>query len=209
MSKQAIKTQATAIKIPFLTHFTRAKNLPDIMRHGIYPVGRVAEIGLEPEVNDELRLDGHRDGTSLSIAFPNSRMFYKYRQENPEVEWAVLAIQPSVLWTKDCAFCRHNAADARISCQPLAHLKTSEAFIGMYEEIEGIPSRQEQRLKQFDPTDGQAEVLVFDVIEPDLIGAVAFDGAATRDAYQGLFANRQVLVNGKNKGVFATRSYVR
>lgn len=209
MSKEAIQAHAKAIQIPFLTHFTRAKNLPTIMQHGIYPVSRVVEIGAAPEVNDGLRLDGHHDGTSLSIAFPNSKMFYKYRMENPDVEWAVLGIQPSVLWTKDCAFCRHNAADARISCQPLAQLKSSEAFIGLYEEIEGIETRQEQRLRPYDPTDVQAEVLVFDVIEPGLIGAVAFDNAATRDTYQGLFGNRQVLVNGKNKGVFAARSYAR
>lgn len=209
MPKEAIRAHATAIQIPFLTHFTRAQNLPTIMQHGIYPLSRVAEIGVGPEINDGIRLDGHRDGTSLSIAFPNSRMFYKYRKENPEVEWAVLGIQPSVLWTKDCAFCRHNAADARISCKPLAQLKSLEAFIGVYEEIEGIQTRQEQRLKPCDPTDVQAEVLVFDVIEPGLIGAVAFEGAATRDAYQGLFENRQVLLTGRDKGPFAARAYVR
>jgi len=64
------------------THFTRANNLPDIIKHGIYPISRIAEIGVTPEINDELRLDGRLDGISLSIAFPNSRMFYKYRQEN-------------------------------------------------------------------------------------------------------------------------------
>lgn len=209
MSKEAIRAHATAIQIPFLTHFTRVKNLPEIMQHGIYPVSRVAEIAVAPEVNDHLRLDGHRDGTSLSIAFPNSRMFYKYRRENPEIEWAVLAIHPSVLWTKDCAYCRHNAADARISCQPLAQLKSSEAFVCMYEEIEGIEARQEQKLKPCDPTDVQAEVLVFDVIEPGLINAVAFESQSALVNYQGIVGDRQVFANGKNKGYFATRSYVR
>jgi len=209
MSKEAIQAHATALQVPFLTHFTRVKNLPEIMQYGIYPVSRVAEIGVAPEINDQLRLDGHRDGTSLSIAFPNDRMFYKYRKENPEIEWAVLTIQPAVLWTKNCAFCRHNAADARISCQPLAQLKSSEAFVGMYEEIEGLKARQEQKLKPFDPTDVQAEVLVFDVIEPGLIGAVAFESHATLANYQGILGDRQVFANDKNKGYFATRSYGR
>lgn len=209
MPRQAIQTHATEIKVPFLLHFTRAANLPSIMQHGLYPVSRADEIGAAPQINDELRLDGHRDGTSLSIAFPNYRMFWKYRQDNEGVEWVVLAIHPSVLWLKDCAFCRHNAADARISCQPLQQLKTAAAFTGMFDEVEGIQSRQEQRLKTFDPTDGQAEVLVFDVIEPNLIAGAVFENAATRDVYQGILGNRQILVNRAGKGYFAARSYVR
>ena len=209
MPRQTIQAHATEIKGPFLLHFTRAANLPSIMQHGLYPVSRVDEIGATPQINDELRLDGHRDGTSLSIAFPNYRMFWKYRQDNEAVEWVVLAIHPSVLWLKDCAFCRHNAADARISYQPLQQLKTSAAFMGMFDEIEGIQSRQEQRLKTFDPTDGQAEVLVFDVIEPNLIAGAVFENTATRDEYQGILGNRQILVNRAGKGYFAARSYVR
>lgn len=209
MPRQAIQTHATEIKVPFLLHFTRAANLPSIMQHGLYPVSRADEIGAAPQINDELRLDGHRDGTSLSIAFPNYRMFWKYRQDNEGVEWVVLAIRPSVLWLKDCAFCRHNAADARISCQPLQQLKTAAAFTGMFDEVEGIQSRQEQRLKTFDPTDGQAEVLVFDVIEPNLITGAVFENAATRDVYQGILGNRKILVNRAGKGCFAARSYVR
>ncbi|RYD76884.1 MAG: DUF4433 domain-containing protein [Verrucomicrobiaceae bacterium] len=209
MSRQAIQAHANAINLPWLLHFTRIVNLPSIMQHGLYPASRVAEIGVTPQINDELRLDGHLGGTSLSIAFPNYRMFWKYRQQNEGVEWVVLAVHPSVLWLKDCAFCRHNAADARISCQPINQLKTPAAFTGMFEEIEGLKSRHEQRLKPFDPTDEQAEVLVFDVIEPSLIRGAAFEKAATRDAYQDNLGSRQILVNGKRNGYFATRWHMR
>jgi hypothetical protein len=209
MSRQAIQAHANSVNDPPLLHFTRAVNLPSIMQHGLYPVSRVAAIGVTPQVNDELRLDGHLDGTSLSIAFPNYRMFWKYRQANEGVEWVVLAVHPSVLWLKDCAFCRHNAADARISCQPINQLKTPAAFTGMFEEIEGLKTRQEQRLKPYDPTDEQAEVLVFDVIEPSLIIGAVFENAATRDAYQGSLGNRKIVVHPARKGFFAARSYVR
>jgi len=209
MPRQAIQVYAKTTKIPFLLHFTRVANLPTIMQHGIYPMSRVAEIGIDPQINDELRLDGHLDGISLSIAFPNYRMFWKYRQDNEGVEWVVLAVHSSVLWLKDCAFCCHNAADARISSQPLAQLKTPEAFVAMFEEMEGLPTRQEQRLKPFDPTDGQAEVLVFNAIEPSLITRAVFANTATRDAYQGVLGDRQIRVNQAGQGYFAARSYVR
>lgn len=209
MSKQQIQEYSQAIKIPFLVHFTRASNLPSILEHGLYPMGRIAEIEVTPAINDELRLDGHLDGLSLSIAFPNFRMFYKLRKDNPDVEWVVLAVDPSVLWLKDCAFCRHNAADAKIIYEPLEELKKPEALVGMFEAIDGEQSREDQKLKSYDPTDGQAEVLVFDVIEPNLIGAAVFENTATRDAYQGLLGDRKIHVHRAGKGLFASRSYVR
>lgn len=213
MPRQAIQTHAAAIQVPYLLHFTRVTNLPSIMAHGLYPIARAHEVGAVPDVNDQLRLDGYRNGTSVSIAFPNSQMFYKYRkacQDNGEdVDWAVLVLHPAVLWTKDSAFCRHNAADARISGLPLAGLKTLQAFTGMFDEIEGHTSREEQKLKGFDPTDVQAEVLVLDVIEPQYILGAVFEKAAVRDAYAAHLGERKSYLHANNKGMFASRGYVR
>ena len=209
MPRQAIQTHATAVQVPYLLHFTRATNLPSIMAHGLYPISRAHEIGAVPDINDQLRLDGHRNGTSVSIAFPNSQMFFKYRKDCEGVEWAVLVLHPAALWTKDCAFCRHNAADARISGLPLAVLKTPQAFNEMFDEIEGHTSRKEQKLKAFDPTDVQAEVLVFDVIEPQYILGAVFEKTAVRDAYAAHLGERKSYLHANNKGMFASRGYVR
>ncbi|CAI8703600.1 DUF4433 domain-containing protein [Pseudomonas sp. IT-P2] len=209
MPPKDIQTQAQELKIPQLVHFTRAANLPTILKHGLYPLSRKDEIGITPLINDQLRLDGHLDGTSLSVSFPNFRMFYKYRQENPGIEWVVLGIKPSVLWEKDCAFCCHNAADNRISEQQLANLKTLGAFQGMFAEIEGHQTRTEQRLKPFDPTDSQAEVLVFDIIEPELIFGVIFENAKALSASKQICGDRDIRVNQAGQGFFASRSFVR
>lgn len=213
MSRQAIQDRAQAIKIPYLLHFTRVTNLPSIMARGLYPIARAGEIGAVPSVNDHARLDGHRDGTSVSIAHPNSQMFYKYRkecQDNGEaVDWVVLVLHPATLWIKDCAFCRHNAADARINGLPLAELRTPHAFTGMFDEIEGHASREEQKLKDFDPTDVQAEVLVFDVIEPQYILGAVYEKAAVRDAHAVHLGERKSYLHANNKGMFASRGYVR
>ncbi len=209
MPKTQIREIAAQLAIPYLVHFTRATNLESIFANGIYPISRTDEIGVSPAINDELRLDGRRDGTSTSIAFPNCQMLYKYRMDNQGVEWAILVLRPSVLWVKDCAFCKHNAADARISGQPLQTLTTVQAFQGLFQEIEGITPRAEQNLKPYDPTDVQAEVLVFGVIEPGLIAGVVFDSTATKNKYSALVGDRKTWVHANNKGLFASRNYAR
>lgn len=209
MPRRAIQAHAAAIQIPYLLHFTRVVNLPTIMAHGLYPIGRVHEIGAVPIINDQYRLDGHRNSTSISIGFPNCQMFYKYRMADTEVEWAILVLHPSILWVKNCAFCRHNAADGRISTLPLANLMTPRSFIGMYDEIEGMTTREEQKLKSYDPTDVQAEVLVFDVIEPQYVIGVIFEKPAVRDAYLPHLGERKNYIHANNKGMFANRKYAR
>lgn len=209
MLKDDIKTFSCEIKIPFLIHFTRVGNLPSIMQNGIYPVGRTDEIGATPEINDVYRWDGKRNSTSVSIAFPNAPMFYKYRMENPGVDWAVLVLDPAIMLDKTCAFCRHNAADARISKLQLSELKTIEALKGMYEPIDGLETRDEQKLKPYDPTDVQAEILVFDVIEPKYIAGAVFDKTTVRDKFATILGPVKTYIHATNKGMFATRGYFR
>lgn len=202
-------TQAKAAerKVPFLVHFTRTTNLKSITEKGLLPRDQHAANGVDAEINDDLRLDGRLDGISISIGFPNSKMLWKLRQENPGVNWAVLAIAPSVLWTHDCAYCQHNAADARISGAPLAYLQTGNAFDAMYADIAGI-DRAADNLKEFDPTDVQAEVLVFEpILPPDILG-VAFERGAIKAQYDPLFTGKKSVLHG-GRGFFSDRSYHR
>lgn len=210
MPRQVIRQFANELEIPYLLHFTRTANLPSIIEHGIYPLARVGEIEAEPQINDQQRLDGRLNGTSISIAHPNCRMLYKYRMEDESVDWAVLVLKRSILWQKECAFCRHNAADARISRQPLEALTTELAFKGMFEEVDGCASREQQKLKAYDPTDVQAEVMVFDVIEPTYIRGIVFNSKDAKEDYLHLLTSEQkAWVHSKSKGLFGTRSYSR
>lgn len=198
-----------AKKIPALFHFTRRRNLESILRHGLLSVSRAAEMAITPHINDSLRLDGYRNAVSLSIAFPNDRMYYKYRQSEPNEEWVMLGIDPAILWQSNCAFCQRNAADHRIREQPLADLTKVDAFRGMFDPIDGVASREEQRLMDYDPTDPQAEVLVFDLIRPDQIIAVGFDNQKAFDAFSHLLGDRESKVLTKNKGLLGTRTFAR
>jgi len=194
--------------IPHLVHFTRLVNLPSILEHGLYPVSEQQRLRTAPVVNDVRRLDGHLDGTSVSISFPNYLMFYRYRQETEE-EWVVLRIAPSVLWDKDCGFCRYNAADGRISVQPLEQLRTLASLQSMFYEDEGENLRVDRRLHSYDPTDPQAEVLVFDQIEPHLITGVSFQTQSAKVRHSGICGDRAMRIDGPSSGYFASRTFVR
>ncbi|MDQ1155226.1 DarT ssDNA thymidine ADP-ribosyltransferase family protein [Brevundimonas sp. SORGH_AS_0993] len=205
--KAKIQATAAQLNIPNLVHFTRASNIPLIMQHGLQPVAAFEKLQIAPAINDELRLDGRLPGISTSVGLANDKMFYSLRQQNPGVEWAVLAISRKVLWEKDVLFCRHNAADARISKLGDNELRSHEAFLSMFSEIDGHPSRGDQKLKPFDPTDVQAEALVMEPIQVDFILGAAFEDASTKAKYEGLF--KKTLLNGKGKGYFANRKYNR
>lgn len=209
MPKEKICEFSKQVKVPYLTHFTKTENLSSILKNGIFPVSRFDELDSTPATNDELRLDGHLEGISISVSFPNSQMFYKYRMADPEVRWSVLVLKPSILWKKDCAFCKHNAADGRISCQPLNNLSTPDAFKDLFTEIEGAQTRKEQLLKPSDPTDVQAEILVLDIIEPKYIAGICFDSSEDKKAYSKEIIDKKLYFHGKDKGLFSSRKYAR
>ena len=96
-------------------------------------------------------------------------MFWAIRRDNPDVEWIVLVISASILWEKECAFCKENAASANVTCIPIGDRKGLNAFNSIYEEFPQKPSRIELGIPPKFPTNPQAEVLVFDTIEPDYI----------------------------------------
>lgn len=205
MSKEEIKQVVKDRQVPFLVHFTQLANLPSILENGLLCRDAIPD---DVAINDEMRLDGRRNTISLSIGFPNHRMFYKYRQEN-QVPWCVLALKPSVLWDLECLFCKHNAADGRISGLSDADLSSAPALREMFDEIPSLDSREEQRLKIFDPTDPQAEVLVNQSIPADYIGGIVFPDRPSKDQYQHLSERLKLVEHSRNKGFFASRGYVR
>lgn len=209
MSGNEIRELAEALKIPYLIHFTRTSNLESILKHGLQPRSACKGLGVEPAINDDLRLDGREDGISLSISHPNGRMFYKVRKDHPDEKWVILAVHPKILWEKKVLFCKHNAADVRVSGQSADVLSHPDSFAAMFSEIDGHPSRAEQSIRAFDPTDVQAEILVMEGIAPELIRAAAFDDAASQVKFAKALGDRQQIVLKPNKGLFAERTYRR
>lgn len=184
-------------EIELVYHFSRFENIDSIMKNGIIPRARLEANDIEFEFNDSVRLDGQLDASCFSIHWPNYKMFYRLRCENPRQEWVIIGLTRSILWEKDCAFCCTNAASPTVSRIPIELRKGSEAFGKLFEPISGKATREALRLPKSFPTDPQAEVLVFDIVEPKYIVHLICEKPEIEGALQTKYPKMRV-VNQKN-----------
>jgi hypothetical protein len=192
MQRAAEKCRQEAIQkivkdrgIKQLVHFTRVENLPGIFEHGLLSRVVLRKRTLKHWINDENRQDGRLDGISVSISFPNYRMFFKYHQG--EGGYAVIIIDPVTLWENQCCFYPTNAASAHYRQTSPSSAADLEA---MFDDEE---TRKSLALLPRETTNPQAEVLVFEEIPIDRITSVAFYSEVARRR-SALSANIQAVI---------------
>ncbi|MCE7875599.1 DUF4433 domain-containing protein [bacterium CPR1] len=176
-ASQARKIEAVCRRrgIRDVLHFTRGCNLPRILKRGLLTREQLEQLAREdPDFrvafNDELRLDEQRNSVSLSLSFPNSSLFYRWRKSKYQGIWSVLKLDASVLWNYPCSFCPDNAAGSDL------HRKHDElAMAASLDAMFGKATGKRNGLSQWIPTKVQAEVLAYASIPPDLIQAVCFE----------------------------------
>ena len=166
--KEKIRHFCNERKITNLIHFTKIENIIGILDIGINSQSYNYEIAKKHRINDTGRFDYRTHMISLSISYPNDKMFYKYRKNDPLQQWVVLCISPSVLWELDCLFCPTNAANSSISSASDESLSGSLA-------LEKLFSQQTDKLKSCYPYDSQAEVLVNNHIPSRYIQSIFID----------------------------------
>jgi len=209
MSKEEIKLYAKELAIPYLVHFTHISNLEGIIQKGLISRQRVDSSEDEIHINDEGRFDGRENTISLSIEHPNDRMFYKYRDRDKDEDWCIVVLSQKILWKLDCLFLKNNAACSEISHLSDEELSTIEAFKSMYNEQDELDSRKEQYLKEYDPTDKEAEILVYNHIPPEHIVAVVLSNRQLKKKYKNLLSEVRIFIHSPNKGLYASRLYRR
>ena len=96
--------------VRFLLHFTQAANLTGVVKHGLWPRRDLAAADHLAYASDYGRLDGNEDAVSVSISRVNGPMFAAKRRKSGHVDWIVLVLSATILWTHDCRFCWRNAA---------------------------------------------------------------------------------------------------
>lgn len=159
-----------------LCHFTRVENLESILKYGLVPRSFLDDE--QAIVNDAFRYDRCEDAVCTTIEFPNYKMFYQLRCDNPNTQWAVLRLDAQILTDFDCAFCQVNAGSAASFTIPLSERKGADALAKLYAPVvDGV--RRSLLIPPSYPTSPQAEVLVFGTIFPDYIEAVYFEDGET------------------------------
>ena len=68
---------------------------------------------------------------------------------------------------------------------------------------------RERWLRSYDPTDPQAEALVYDSIDAILIQAVAFETKDIADKWAHVLGGIDTIYAGQSKGLFGTRAQLR
>src|SRR5689334_10317212 len=101
--------------VEHLVHFTRIGNLKSILENGLIGRTDLDVAGIEYAPNDCHRFDYQPNATCLSISFPNYKMFYRLRMDNPELDWAVIRLAPEIVKDKRRAFAHVNAATREIA----------------------------------------------------------------------------------------------
>lgn len=164
-----IREEVEARGITHLVHFTPFSNLRGIVEHGLRSRVDLEAAELPFLGTDALRLDDRLEATSLSVTDLNRSMLLN-KQRRWNGAWAILHIDPSVLWTVECEFCFRNAASSEMRWRQ--HRSSPRNFSQMFEDpSDGYRERYGLSLAQ--PTYQDAEVQVFEPIPPNrIIGVV-------------------------------------
>ncbi|MFJ5448967.1 DarT ssDNA thymidine ADP-ribosyltransferase family protein [Pectobacterium carotovorum] len=190
-----------------LFHFTHCENLSSIIEHGLICREVMDENEIAYEYNDEVRIEGHLDAICLSVSYPNAKMLFKYRQLK-EGDWILLAIDPAVLWDKDCAFYPTNAASNNVRFNEVSLMKGGESFSSMFAENVFSELRTSTLSSEY-TTDVQAEVLVFNEIEPSYILNVYHPNKDSADHFHTLHPTmkHRYYANLNGKTLYSQRHY--
>ena len=185
-NKNEIKKVCKQRGIENLIHFTKISNLKSILQNGLIGRAQLKEKNIQFDYNDELRLDNHQNSISLSISYPNYKMFYKYRKyrETEQFKWVILLLDPCILWELDCKFYRENAASNNSkSDAKRSDREKASALIEMFEDHKNIQRSQLEIPDSF-PTDPQAEVLVLNDIPRKYIKCIHFYDRETLNSWR-------------------------
>lgn len=183
----SIKEECASRDIDCLFHFTPVEHLDSILKHGLMVPSACAELGIGITPNDAFRYD-EQDATCLSVEWPNYKLFYNFRQRDTGRQWALIAIQHSVLWQKRVCFNITNAADKSMSSQAFAARQGLAKFQELFGDCSG-KVRADLQLTDNLTTNPQAEVLCLDTIEPTYFHAVLLNDLATYNAYKAKYPN--------------------
>lgn len=180
--------------IKIFVHFTRIDNLPSISKHGLLTRKNLDDQSLKYFFNDDTRRDNITNSLSLSVTFPNYKMFYKCSKSAPN-NWAIILLDAEkILANLPCAFNYTNASNNTIKSIPTEKRMTLESFEKMFYEPDNS-SRKLRKLNPNETTDPQAEILCLADIPLKYFVGIVFKNSAQAKENQKLFPNISMKVD--------------
>ena len=193
---EQIKEAIEARGIKRLLHFTQLSNLESILENGLLTREQIEARGLKSAFSDNKRLDKYPNVTCCcSIEFPNNKMLYVTKQKYGEATWVIIEISTDILLQTECAFYPMNAAKSDVRYGDMNNFKGIVAFESMFEERPKW-TREFTKLPEHYTTNPQAEVLVFDQIEPKHISGVYTDDKNIADEWNAKKLGIEFFVRG-------------
>lgn len=181
MTKTLIYQDILNREIKFLVHFTDVSNLDSIMNNGIQSINSLHNNNITFSNNDLLRLDNRPNSISLSISFPNYKMFSYYRiYQTVKKNMVVLLLDPALIRDKKCLFFSNNAASSEFYNISDNHLESFAAWNNIFELQNNGKNRKQLNIPNNYSTNPQAEVLCLEDIEPQYIKQIVYP---TNDDY--------------------------
>lgn len=199
ISKQ-FKNFINQMEIKVLLHFTNVKNLSCIFENGLITRDNLSKLNCDTFINDIERYD-KTNGISLSVSFPNYKMFYCVRKDNPNEDYCVIVLDPSILYELDCGFFYTNAANRIFKEREDIIYKKINSFKDMFadkyppERFFGFTHlRETMSLPKSFTTDPQAEILVFEKIPLKYILGVVFENKEVMETYKKVSRKTKTIV---------------
>jgi ssDNA thymidine ADP-ribosyltransferase, DarT len=188
---ETIETFVRERGIKGLFHFTRASNLPSILQRGLITRDILVQEGAQGVCNDQFRYDG-TNAVCVSIGFPNYKMLWGLRKDNPDVEWVILGIRPNAMFGRS-VFCQTNAASARVTAVPLQQRMSLNALKIMYGDFDQT-QRATLNIPSDFPTNPQAEVLLLDGVPRQHIVGVLVRTNVMKETLEATYAGLAVKI---------------
>ena len=154
--------------IKYFVHFTQLNNLESIITKGLLPVSKLEEKNYQYMHNDDSRLDQRYDAISLSVSFPNYKLFYVFREKYPDLKWVVLLLDAEEIVKYNPAYFRHNAASAGFAGRDWSYFQGGASFEAMFAGM------RDQRIPASYTTSSQEEIMVNRDIPPKVIKKIVF-----------------------------------
>lgn len=171
-------------RIKFLVHFTKIDNLPSIAEQGLLTRKNLDKMSAKYFYNDSTRRDNIKNSLSLSVTFPNYKMFFKYKVHSKN--WAVILLDAEKIFANlPCAFHAANASCNSERYRKLQERQTLDAFQRMFDEND----RKGRNLRDNETTDPQAEIICLADIPLEYFAGIIFEDSARLNDNKKLFPN--------------------